>query len=122
MPFKSGIKCGFKWALRAYTLSPHFVSTLGRLRFVPALYPYALSHAKAGAAEVYQTRPIVLVLVLETTGTTGTADGYRWASTGSTGSLGQTAACSGSGLYAAFPCATLLLYHSTNYATVSASG
>ena len=93
MPFKSGIKCGFKWALRAYTLSPHFVSTLGRLRFVPALYPYALSHAKAGAAEVYQTRPIVLVLVLVlettgatgatgTTGTTGTADGYRWTNGG----------------------------------------
>ena len=26
VPFKSGIKCGFKCALRAYTLSPHLVS------------------------------------------------------------------------------------------------
>ena len=44
------------------TLSPHLVSTLCRLRFVPTLCPYALSNAKAGAAEVHQTRPIVLVL------------------------------------------------------------
>ncbi len=50
MPIKSGIKCGFKWVLRAYTLSSHFVSTLCRIHFVPSLRPYALSKAKDGAA------------------------------------------------------------------------
>ena len=51
MPFKSEIKSGFKCVLRTYTLSPHFVSTLGRLRFVATLRPYALSKAKDRAAD-----------------------------------------------------------------------
>ena len=37
-----GVKWGFKCALRAHTLSPHFVS----LRFVSTLRPYALSKVK----------------------------------------------------------------------------
>ena len=41
---------GVEWVLHANTLSPHFVSTLCRLRFVPALCPYALSKAKDGVA------------------------------------------------------------------------
>jgi hypothetical protein len=37
---------GLEWVLRSNTLSPHFVSTLCRLRFVFTLCPYALSKAK----------------------------------------------------------------------------
>ena len=54
VPIKSGFKCGFKWVLRAYTLSPHLVSTLCRIRFVSTLCPYALSEEQAAA--VSQTR------------------------------------------------------------------
>ena len=55
MPFKSEIKRGFKWVLRTYTLSPHFVSTLCRIRFVSTLCPYALSKAEEGASSVSRT-------------------------------------------------------------------
>ena len=48
VPFKSEFKSGIKWVLRSNTLSPHFVSTLCRLRFVFTLRPYALSKAKDG--------------------------------------------------------------------------
>ena len=46
MPIKSEFKRGFRVVLRTYTLSTHFVATLCRIRFVPALCPYALSLAK----------------------------------------------------------------------------
>ena len=46
VPFKSGFRVGAPH----YTLSPHFVSTLCRIRFVSILRPYALSKAKDGAA------------------------------------------------------------------------
>jgi hypothetical protein len=51
------LRKGFERVLRTYTLSPHFVPTLCRLRFVSTLCPYALSNAKAQAAAVPQTRP-----------------------------------------------------------------
>ena len=44
-----GLREGLEWVLCADTLSPHFVSTLCRLRFVPTLCHYALSKAKEGA-------------------------------------------------------------------------
>ena len=83
MPIKSEFKRGFKWVLRACTLSTHFVSTLCRLRFVPALCPYAVSNAKAGAAEAHKARPIVLEPgTAVPAGTAGTAGGWRRVSTG----------------------------------------
>ena len=42
---REGLEC----VLRTYTLSPHFVSTLCRLRFVSTLCPYTLSKAKEQA-------------------------------------------------------------------------
>jgi hypothetical protein len=49
VPIKMEIKSGFKWVLRTCTLSPHLVTTLCRIRFVPTLCPYALSKAKEQA-------------------------------------------------------------------------
>jgi hypothetical protein len=60
VPFKSEIESGFKWVLRACTLSPHFVSTLCRLRFVSTPCPYALSKAKdkaTGGRLAFRPRP-----------------------------------------------------------------
>ena len=56
LPIKSEIKSGFKWVLRTYTLSPHFVSTLCRIRFVSTLCPHALSKADDETGGVSQTR------------------------------------------------------------------
>ena len=92
MPFKSEIKCGFKCVLRTYTLSPHLVPTLCRLRFVSTLCPYALSQAApitghggpvprewpGGAgrgAGRFLVLVLVLVLVLEP-GTAGSAESW----------------------------------------------
>ena len=46
---RAGLSGWFKWVLRTYTLSPHLVSTLCRIRFVSTLCPYALSKAKEQA-------------------------------------------------------------------------
>ena len=74
MPIKSEIKRGFKCVLRTYTLSQHFVSTLGRLRFVSALRPYALSKAKDEAA-VLCIKPVLGDYVLSVRSRRG--DGCR---------------------------------------------
>jgi hypothetical protein len=81
-----------EWALHAYTLSPHLVPTpcllhLGStpclLHLVSTLCLYALSRSEEEAAELSRTRLIVLVLEpTGTAGTAGTADGYRQVSPG----------------------------------------
>ena len=47
------LRVGLEWVLRSHSLSPHFVTPLCRLRFVPTLRPYALSECEKGASVRY---------------------------------------------------------------------
>jgi hypothetical protein len=79
-----GLSGWFKWELCTYTMSPHFVTTLCRLRFVPTLRPYALSKAKDGATGElmggFSSSSSSSSSIPGTAGTAGTAGGWRQAS------------------------------------------